>query len=298
MKMLVIANPVAGAGMSRAAIAELVGDHLPGADLAVSAGPGAAGELAVEARAAGVDAIVAAGGDGLIHEIVNGLAPDFGPRLGLIPLGTGNDLARGLGVPRRPASAAAALASSVPRALDIGRLTEIPEPRHPPERRYFINVALAGFGARIELSGPMKRRWGGLAYVRSALADLGTLRAHETTITFDDGERLRLDAWMIVVANGRTAGGGVPLAPSADPADGLLDLVAIPAMPLHALPTLLPSVLAGRHLRHPRVVYRRTRRVSIAAGPGMWWNVDGEVLVDQPVTLDVLPRALEVLVPS
>ena len=256
--------------------------------------PGDATDRAAEAAAADYDRVIAMGGDGTIHEVVNGLMTvDAPPTLAIIPLGTGNDLARTLALPTDPLEALALVAEGETRALDLIRV-------QPTDgaTRYGINAAAGGFSGQVdeELTPEMKRRWGPLAFLLGAVSALPDIEAYATRIAFNDEAPTAVDAFNIVVANGRTAGGGKPVAPVANPEDGLLDVVTIEEGTLAALSQVAAQLVAGTYLDHPLVTHRRVRSVRVEASPGMWFNVDGELLTNEPVTFEAVPQALPVVV--
>jgi diacylglycerol kinase (ATP) len=249
--------------------------------------------LAAEAASEGCDLVIAAGGDGTIHEVVQGLASVRGrTRLGVLPFGTGNDLARTLGIPDDPAAAVALLeGGGVEREVDLFRVESA------GEVRYGINVAAGGFSGQVDevLTDEMKATWGPLAYVRGALGVLPDLTAYDTRIAWDDGEPERVQALNIVVANGKTCGGGTRVAPAADISDGLLDVVVVRHGSLLDLAKIAARLIAGDYTESDGVDVRRARRVHVASRPGMWFNVDGELLGNQPVSFEVIPGALRVI---
>lgn len=295
MRTWIIANPSAGsAGEKLSRVRELAAGQA-GLTLHETAGPGHARELAREAARRGVERVVAAGGDGTIHEVVQGLtaAPER-PMLGVIPLGTGNDLARTLGVPTDPAEAVALLDHGVPRTVDLIRVQMDGQIRHA------VNVAAGGFSGQVDevLTDELKAAWGPLAYVRGAIKALPDLTAYRTAIAWDDGELERIEALNIVVANGRTCAGGIQVAPAADPSDGLLDVVVVRYASLLDLAGIAARLLVGDYTNSDEVSLRRARRVRIESRPGMWFNVDGELIGNGPVTFEAVPAALTVIVPA
>lgn len=266
----------------------------------LSVGPGDVTRLAREA-AHDHAIIVAAGGDGTVSEVVNGLLPveeESRPAVGVLPLGTGNDLAHGLGIPSRPDRALEILARGRTRPMDVVRLRRGRDGEGPVEVRAFANAAILGFCGRISdrLPPARRRRWGRFSYLRAALDELADAVAHEVKIRID-GEAIAERASMVIVANGRFAGGRLPLAPRASPHDGRLDLVILPPLTPWRFASLLPRVLAGRQLAHPAVIHRTGRSVSVEADPPMWMNVDGETLPPAPLSLEVLPGVLSFVVP-
>lgn len=290
----VILNPAAGRASRYPCVAEEMA-RLCGAGLHRTLGPGHAAELAAEAARNGAEELVIAGGDGTIHEVVNGLSAgaERPLPLGLVPLGTGNDLCRSLGLPLDPHDAVEVLRASSERSADL-MAAEV-----GGRRRLAVTFALGGLAGdvAVHVTEDRKRFWGGLVYLRGAVESLRTLRSYRTEIELD-GERLAvLDLMAVVVANGRFLGGGIPAAPRAVPDDGLLDVVAVRSCSPWLLPGLLAGVLTGRHLDDPRVLWSRARRVEVRSEPGMPFNLDGQPLGSGDATFEVLPGALRIAAP-
>jgi len=253
---------------------------------------GEARTLAQMALAEGADLVVAAGGDGTVNEVVNGLVGGLGrARLGIIPLGTGNDFVRTINIPADMEQAVDVLARGHTRKLDIVRVQS-------DETRYFINVANGGFSGLVDekLTDEMKASWGPLSYLRGALAALPDLTDYHTFVTFNDEEQHEVAAYNVTIANARYVAKGIPLALRAEPDDGLLDVVIVKAAALSELATLVPQILLGNHLDSDLVTFRRAHKVAVRSSPGMWFNVDGELVGNEPSTFEVVPLALEVVV--
>lgn len=297
LKTLVIANPQAG-GAERLPALEAALARLPAARLVETEESGHAEELARRAAGEGVELVVAAGGDGTLNEVLNGLADHFGRvALGVLPVGTGNDFVRSIGVPADLDEAVEVLVRRRRHRVDVARVSV------GDRRRYFVNMSVAGFAREVDevLDREVKSRWGALSYIRSAAGALPELAAHRTRIEIsgagvDGRERLELDAYVVVVANARYVASGIPAAPAARIDDGLLDLIVFPEMPLARLAVMIPRALLGRHVEGGQVIFRRGRRITVEAEPALAFNADGEVLPPGTTTFEVLPRALEVIV--
>ena len=262
---------------------------LPATTLKVTSKRDSAARFARAALKRGCDLIVAAGGDGTLNEVINGIGELSGDaRVGLIPLGTGNDFARTLGVPTDLDQCIELLLAGHTRGIDLVRVTS-------DRRRYFVNVSAGGFSGLVDekLTPEMKKSWGPLAYLRCAAATLPELRAYRTRIALDDKETIAESLYNVIIANGRYVAGGVPVAPDASPDDGLLDLVLIPERSAADLALLAPQMLMGSHLSSASIIYRRASRISVSSKPGMWFNVDGELVGNEPAVFEVLPRALQ-----
>jgi diacylglycerol kinase (ATP) len=164
--------------------------------------------------------------------------------------------------------------------------------------RYFVNVSAGGFSGLVneKLTGAIKRSWGPLAYVRCAAAAFPDLRAYRTSVRFSPRETSALDLYNVVIANGRYVAGGLPIAPTADPSDGLLDVILIPKRPAAEIAMLAARMLVGKHLRSDAVIFRRVPKIAIRSRPGMWFNVDGELVGNEPAVFEVIPRALQFVV--
>ena len=165
-------------------------------------------------------------------------------------------------------------------------------------KRYFVNTLAGGFSGLVDekLTPEIKLNWGPLAYLRSAAAVLPELHAYRTTVTFDDAESLVTDLYNVIVANGQFVAGGVPIAPQADPGDGLLDALLIPKRSAAEMALLAAEMLLGKHLSSDAVIFRRAKRISVQSRPGMWFNADGELVGNEPIVFQILPRALDFIV--
>jgi diacylglycerol kinase (ATP) len=292
-KTCVILNPCAGSIRRPDDLVERIA-RLPGAEIHLTTKAGSAARLARTALRKGCEMIVAAGGDGTLNEVINGLREGAGKaHVGLIPLGTGNDFARTLGLPTDLEEALEVLRAGETRAIDLVRVTS-------DEVRYFVNVSAGGFSGLVDekLTPEMKKTWGPLAYLRSAAAALPELRAYRTTLTFDNTESLMLDLYNVVVANGRYVGGGTLIAPEASLDDGLLDIILIQQRSAPELALLAAQVTVGAHLTSDAIVFRRAAKLTVNSKPGMWFNVDGELVGNEPARFEILPRALRFVVPK
>lgn len=251
--------------------------------------------LAREGIAAGYDRIIAAGGDGTINEVLNGIAPNFDKvEFGIIPLGTGNDFARSINMPKELDDALKIFAMNQTRLIDVVRV----QSETSDLTRYYLNVSAGGFSGLLneKLTDDMKQTWGPLAYVRAASSALPDLTEYHTWLSFDDEEPHEVPTYNLVVANARYVAGGIPVAPQAVLDDGLLDVVIIPVASMVQLATLIPLILLGNHTTSDLIEVRRARKVRIKSTPGMWFNVDGELVGNEPATFEIIPRALKVIV--
>jgi diacylglycerol kinase (ATP) len=292
-KTCIILNPAAGKARDvEDVVARL--SRVPNGEIRISSKPGSAARFASAALRKGFDLVVAAGGDGTLNEVVNGIGENLGnARLGLIPLGTGNDFARTIGVPDDIEAAIDLIVIGETREVDLVRVTS-------DEVRYFVNVSAGGFSGLVneKLTPEMKKTWGPLAYLRGAAAALSELRAYRTTLALDNSESLTLDLYNVVVANGRYVAGGTLIAPEASIDDGLLDIVLIPQRSAPELALLAAQVALGTHLTSEAIVFRRAAQLTVNSKPGMWFNVDGELVGNEPARFEILPRALRFIAPT
>lgn len=291
MKTCFIVNPNAGNGDEVERLRAIL-EELPGTSVAFSEGPGDAEALAREAVRDGAGLVVAAGGDGTLNEVVNGLAEDFSRvRLGLLPLGTGNDFARSIDVPADLDAALAVLKEGDVRTLDVGRAELGGKCRH------FLNMAVGGFSPVVsEKADEAKDRWGPLAYLRGAIDALPELRNFRAILTLNGAERIEIETWNVVFSNGRFVASGIQVAPQSLLDDGLLDVMIAPATTLPQLARLVPQILLGRHLESDFLLFRKATCIEITSDPPMAFNVDGEIVGESPAVFEVLPRALKVVV--
>jgi diacylglycerol kinase (ATP) len=291
MRGLVIVNPNAGSSDLLKAAEQSLTDA--GFVVRATDGRGDALRAARGAAEAGFETVVAAGGDGTVSEVVDGLvASGARARLGVLPLGTGNDLARALGIPLELDAAIATLLEDRERTID---LVEVRVDELPPTLA--ANVAAGGFSGRVdeEMTSEAKERWGTLAYVFGAMKALPDLTGYRTTIAWDDGDAEQIDALAILVANGRSVAGGRVVAPLASLEDGLLDVIVLRRGSLLDLAGVAAHLALGTFLESDAVDMRRARAVRVESTPPMRFNVDGELLPEGPVTFRVLPSALRVV---
>ncbi len=287
MKPFLIINPVAGSVTNVNALLQQF-QRLRPEKIRVTRRAGQTEKLAADAVRAGFDFIISGGGDGTLNEIVNGIAGTRHlerVRLGILPLGTGNDFSRTLGFGKDIEENIEILLSQNTRKIDLVRA-------RGKRLRHFVNISAGGFSGVVDekLTAEIKRAWGPLAYLRTAAAVLSELRAYNTTVKFDDKEEISVELYNVIVANGQFAGGGLPVAPEADPRDGLLDVVLIPKLPGAEMTLLAAEILLGKHLG--RVITRRARKVSVMSKPGMWFNLDGELSGKGPMNFEIVPSAL------
>jgi diacylglycerol kinase (ATP) len=300
MRVALLVNPAARSGAHTGAAthaAERLRAH--GVQTSILSG-GSAAESSALLRTAievGVDAVVVAGGDGTVNLAIQEVA-GTGIPLGIVPAGTGNDFAATLGLRELDVAAAAdAIAGGRTRLIDLARVT-----RDDGSTRYFGSVLASGFDSKVnDRANAMRWPRGGSRYNIAILVEFLTLAGipYDVELELADGarEQVRGDLVMATVGNGRTYGGGIPICPDADPADGLLDVVLVrPAGRLRLL-RLLPRVYRGTHADVPEVAIRRVRWVRLSA-PGVTAYADGDPIGALPLTVDVVPAALTIFTPA
>jgi diacylglycerol kinase (ATP) len=247
-----------------------------------------ASDLARGCVADGVEALVVCGGDGLVHLGVQAVA-GTGVPLGLIPSGTGNDVARYLGLPRTdPVAAADRIIASRRRTIDLARSGD----------RWFVTVLAAGFDAIVnERANAMTWPRGQMRYNLATLAELRTFRPIPYVLQLDSGsgaETLECEAMLVAVGNGPSFGGGLRITEGALLDDGLLDVVVITRMSKRKLVRSYPRLFTGKIDGVAEYVHRRVKSVTVAA-PGIVSYADGERFGPLPLTVECVPGALEVI---
>jgi diacylglycerol kinase (ATP) len=245
------------------------------------------GRAAIESGA--IDRLVVGGGDGMVHLGANLCAGTPVP-LGVIAAGTGNDIARELGLPVRDAAA------SVQRILS-GSLRQVDAARHTTatgEQKWFLGVLAAGFDAVVnERANQLTWPKGPMRYNLAILRELPVFRAIPYTLVLD-GERIDTEAMLVAVGNGPAYGGGMRVTPDASFDDGLLDVLILRKISTFEFLRVFPRVFKGTHVSHPAVQIRRARTVSLEA-EGIVSYADGERFAPLPMSMEVVPGALTVL---
>ncbi|MFJ4996907.1 YegS/Rv2252/BmrU family lipid kinase [Microbacterium sp. NPDC088619] len=291
----VLSNPFAGKGRgareTEAALAHL---RARGVDLRVYTGESAASSRILVARALleSPRMLVIVGGDGTLSGILDPVCAAGIPVV-LVPAGTGNDLARALGLPRRDPVAAAELAlTGVPRAIDVG------EVRAAGRIDPFLTIAALGFDAKVS-DRTNRLRWphGVLRYYLALVVELVRLRPMEFTVSVDGEPPVRTPGTLVAVGNTESYGGGMPLCAGAAADDGLLDIVQVAPLTRLRLLRLFPLLLRGVHLSRPEVTRRQARSVTVSA-PGLVVYADGERIAENECTIGIRRSALTILVPA
>lgn len=260
-------------------------------------------QLLASARAAvkrRPDALVVVGGDGMVHLGANLVAGTRVP-LGIVPSGTGNDLARGLGIPHDDTEAAiraldAALAAG-PRTIDAGLMRWTDAVTGAAEERWFAGALSAGFDAKVnERANRMRRPKGPSRYLVAIFAELVRMKPATYRLEVDGVPRV-VRGLLAAVANNVSYGGGLRLTPTAVLDDGLLDLLVVAPVSRPAFLRLFPRAAKGEHVGLDVVSLERVRRVRVDADEPIIGYADGERIAPLPIDVEVAPGALRVLAP-
>jgi diacylglycerol kinase (ATP) len=258
---------------------------------------GHAEELARQAIKQGAEVVIAGGGDATVGEVLNGIATHLDQiRFGILPLGTGNDFARGANIPLELPEAVEVLLRGKIRPVDVVRVICGGE-----VLRYFLNVAVSGFDedAKKRMEQGFKSGWGPLGYLFAAAEAIPEITLYQIKIQLDNAHVEGLEASILVVANGSSFGGGIPLHPEALVDDGKLNVLAFRPGTSGELLLLAPAVLGGTHLELDETYHRTARRVTIWATPPLPFHIDDRYFTTCPdLTFEVLPRALRLISPA
>ncbi|MGC5012228.1 YegS/Rv2252/BmrU family lipid kinase [Streptosporangium sp. DT93] len=288
-EIAVLVNPAARGGRSRGLLSPVL-DRLRrgGREVSVILGDSASDALerACTAVAEQPEALVAFGGDGLVHLAVQAVAGSGVP-LGVIPVGTGNDIAGALGIPlKAPLAAADVVLRGRVRTVDAARIGD---------DEWFAGVLACGFDSRVnERANTMTWPPGMARYLVALAEELRSFRPIPFRIDLD-GEIVEREAMLVAIGNTRSYGAGMRVCPGALPDDGLLDVTVLGAIPKGEFLRTFPRVYRGSHASHPAVTMYRARRITVEA-PGVIAYADGERIGPTPLTCEIVPGALEVLV--
>ncbi|MEB3103396.1 diacylglycerol kinase [Ferviditalea candida] len=242
---------------------------------------------AIDAIERQFDIVIAAGGDGTLYEVINGMAgKEYRPKLGIIPFGTTNDFARALGIPRNWEYACDLIIQQHVRPIDVGRVN----------RKYFINIAGGGSMTELtyEVPSKMKTAIGQLAYYMKGLEKLPRLRPIEMSFR---SEEIDLDAevMLFLIANSNSVGGFERLAPDASMSDGLLDVLILKKCNLAEFIRIVSLALRGEHIHDPHLIHFKTKELRISSPDYVQVNLDGELGGTLPCEFSVLPSHLKII---
>jgi diacylglycerol kinase (ATP) len=288
-RIALLVNPTSGKGRG-GRLLEPVADRLRRSGVAVDVVTGRDADEAFDRVrdrvAAGVDGVVAVGGDGLVNIALQVVAGTDVP-LGVVPAGTGNDIARALGLSLDdPVAAVDLVVRGATRPIDLGRANG----------RWFAGVLGSGFDSMVnERANRMSWPSGRSRYNLAILAELRTFRPVPYELVLD-GEPWTTEAMLVAVGNGSSYGGGMRVCPDARLDDGLLDITVLGPISKPEFLRVFPTVYKGTHVRHPAVTVRRARQVSLTSA-GVTAYADGERVAVLPITCDAVRNGMHVFAP-
>jgi len=295
--IVILVNPAAGGGRGlrrwqrlRAAVPGVSAARIIEAERAEES----RAHLAAALEGGGVERVIVVGGDGTAHLVANTLLEtpeEKRPAFGLVPAGTGSDLARGLGLPRRPAVALQLALEAAPRPMDAIAL-ETEDGR----KRYVLNIGSGGLSGAVVMAINANPRRGPLSYLLSTVSALLSYDPAPCRVIADGEVLHKGSVFLVAVANGRFFGKGMKVAPHASTDDGLLDVIVVPPVARYKLAYRLPQFFTGSHVRMKQVTVRKVKRVRIEPGPSFPpYELDGEIFPAAAAEFRVLPGALRVL---
>ncbi len=300
-KVKMILNPNADLGRAWRQAADLrpIVDQFGGADWSGTVYPSHAIELARQAAEEGYQMVISVGGDGTVHEVINGLMQvpaEHRPRLGIVPMGSGNDFAYSVGVNPQPVSALQAIFTGQPHFIDVGRLVD-----GSGRVEYWNNVLGIGFDATTTIHSRRFTYFRGfmvyfLAVLQTILLNHDAPQMHITT----DQESWSDKLVMLVLCNGSREGGGFQVAPQARPDDGILDYACIGKVSRPMMLRLLPEVMKGTHGRFPQVRMGKLTQMELQSESPLVIHVDGEIFAGfgmdiRQLRVEIIPGAVELV---
>lgn len=300
-RIKLILNPMADMGQAwRVAndLRPIVAEH-GGADWSGTVYPTHAIELAKQAALDGYDMVIAMGGDGTVHEVINGLMQvpaEKRPALGVVPIGSGNDFAYAIGVPLEADRALAHALKGTPTPVDLALMTD-----EHGRKEYFDNTVGIGFDALVTLFShrlPVVR--GVLMYLISVIQTI-LLKHVPARMQFEtDGEKWEQENVMLVICNGPREGGGFMIAPAAKADDGVLDYMLVRKLGRAMMFRLVPEFMRGTHEKFPQIQKGQCKKLSLTSNKPLYIHADGEIFTDfssnlKSVSFEILPGALRVV---
>lgn len=292
-----IANPLAGGGRA-IRHASLAARFLTRAGIAVRmlhpSSPEESTRAAAAAREVGARAVLACGGDGTVHAVLQALVGGSVP-LGVLAAGSGDDIAASLGFDTGSSEASAGeavqlIAAGGHRQVDVGEIDTA-----DGTRRFFVGVLTTGFDSSVNERANRMPRLAGQRYNAALVRELASFRPLPYRVRMDD-DLVEAEGTLVTIGNGSRYGGGMRICPDAVPDDGLLDVTWLGAVSKPTLLRVFPTVYSGRHVEHPAVQTYRARTLEIEA-PGQVAYADGERVGELPIRVSIRPAALRVLAP-
>ncbi len=270
-----------------------------GADWTGTVYPTHAVELAREAAEEGYELVVAVGGDGTVHEVINGLMQvpvERRPRLGVVPMGSGNDFAHAIGMDHKPPVALTKTLTGQPKSIDIGVMED-----NLGRREYFDNTINIGFGGAVTIySHQMPVVRGFLMYLFAVIQTI--LLKHDVIhlqITAD-GKSWEEDVMMFILCNGGREGGGFNVSPSARNDDGIFNYLSVEACSRPMMFRLIPEFMGGTHERFRQITTGQFHKIELQADRPLLMHADGEIFAGfgtdvNHLKIEIIPNALEVM---
>ena len=301
-KYKIILNPTAGKGNGlrvKPEIEQNLKKYNLDFDIDLTGYPEHAIDLARQAAEDGFDVVVAAGGDGTVNEVINGLlqfkqAKKKCPLMGVIPVGRGNDFAFGVNIPAGPEESCNLLAAGMKKKIDIGRVTG----GLYPQGLFFGNGVGVGFDAVVGFVAAKSRLIGMLSYLVAAIKTIFIYYKAPLVDIITDHKTFQVSSLLISTMNGRRMGGGFMFAPEAKPNDGVFDLCIVRSVPQSAIPGLIAKVMAGTQAAHPAVSTVQSTKVTVKALQGsLPVHADGVTICEegQEISIEILPKELEII---
>ena len=301
-KVKLIVNPNADIGRAWRLTADLrpVIEAFGGADWSGTVYPTHATELARQAGEAGYEIVIAVGGDGTVHEVVNGLMQipaSQRPRLGAVPMGTGNDFAHLMGMKQNPSEALWQVLNGKPKAIDIGRLQD-----EHGRVEYWDNTVGIGFDATVTIrSRNIGFLHGFLLYLAAVLQTIALNHDAPVMKVSTDQESWEERMLMLCACNGPREGGGFRVAPKARPDDGTFNYIGVRKVSRPMMLRLLPEFMRGTHERFKQIRLGQFTRLELESSQAVMIHADGEIYAGfgtniRRLSVEILPGALEVMV--
>lgn len=290
MKRIFIINPNAGRGKALRVwneISQILKERNIAFDYHMTKGPREAVE-AVQNLDREYEQIIALGGDGTLHEVVNGISGKQAA-LGIIPAGTGNDFARLFDVGFDPQKEVDRILRNETILVDLVKMSD----------RVFINVAGMGFDATVAMDtneSKTLKKLGAIGYIVSVFQNLPKFKPSHVKLEIDGVLHEFEDSYLIAVANAVSYGGGMKIVPNADCQDGLLDVCVVSGISKTELIRVFPQIFSGRHITHPAVTVIRGKKAKIETKEPFIIHADGEITGTTPETFEIIPQAIRLLI--
>lgn len=301
-KVKLIFNPIANLGRAwpiATALRPIV-QELGGADWVGTVYPTHATELARQAGEEGYDRVIALGGDGTMHEVINGLMQlptESRPQLGIVPVGSGNDFSHAIGVSPDPLAAIRQALVGEPHKIDIGQITD-----NLGRSEYWANAVGIGFDTIVTINSrkvPVLKGFG--IYLAAVLKTILMDYEYFKVDVKMDGKEWQREVFMLVLCNGPREGGGFHVYPNANPSDGLLNYLAFDKMSRMNMFLSLPGVMNGTHDRNPHAHFGEYKKMEIRSNRPLYIHTDGEIFADPAIhkvdelSIEIKPGALVVV---